>query len=178
MPLDDGTELLDILRPLYIELLAGGWDNGGAAVGFADPFTLENENVQRVLEELATRVKGITETTRERIRELVGQSAREGWSVDDLRQRIDESGVFGAARAEMIAVTETAAAYSRGSLLAYQESGVVSGVEWLIADEACEICGPLAGQVVALGEAFAEGIDHPPAHPACRCAVAPRLTEG
>jgi hypothetical protein len=77
----------------------------------------------------------------------------------------------------LIARTEAAAAYSRGSLLRYAQSGQVSGTEWLLGPEPCEICQPLGGTVAALGKSFAEGIDSPPAHPRCTCSLAPVLTE-
>jgi hypothetical protein len=54
---------------------------------------------------------------------------------------------------------------------------VIEYREWRTnADElVCPVCGPLAGQVIGLDEAFEGGIDGPPAHPRCRCWVVPSL---
>jgi SPP1 gp7 family putative phage head morphogenesis protein len=75
-------------------------------------------------------------------------------------------------------VTETATAYSMGSLLAYAQSGVVESVEWLatIDKQTCPDCRALDGETRALADAtFSDGTAHPPHHPRCRCALAPIL---
>lgn len=177
MPLDDGTELWAITRPYAIRLLKIAWDDAQDA-GFVDAaFDLALPEVQEVLQVLAQRIKGVTDTTRERVRELVGEGAREGWGVEELARRMDESGLFSLQRAELVSRTETATAYSRGSLLAWQRSGQVDRVEWLTTQPCPEICDALSGQIVPIGQPFANGIEHPPAHPNCRCALAPVLSE-
>jgi hypothetical protein len=177
MPLDDGTELARLLRKHHRQLVDQAVTAAADAIGYE--FDLEAVHVQEVLDLLAKKVVRIAEHTRERIRELVGQAAQEGWSPDDLAARIEQSGLFSPERARNIALTESNAAYSRGSLLYYRESGVVAGVEWLVGPKPCEeVCAPLAGKVVPLGEEFAPGIEHPPAHPGeCHCALAPVLRD-
>lgn len=166
----------DILKPYYIELLKIAWNDGGDTVGEAvGAFDLENEYVQTVLNDLAKRVKGIEETTRDEIRNVIGQMGREGLSVDQAQARLLEMAeINSVSRAEAIARTESAQAYSAGSMAYYKESGVVGGMEWLTSDP-CPICAPLDGAVAKLGEQFAGGFDHPPAHTNCRCAIAPVL---
>jgi SPP1 gp7 family putative phage head morphogenesis protein len=148
------------------------------ALGVDLAFDLNNPRVLDTLASLAKKVKGVADTTKDEIRALVGQATQEGWSPADLASAIRAHGVTASAsRAHLIAVTETASAYSAGSVLAYQDSGVVSGKQWIITDDACEICAPLADKIVALDESFADGIDYPGAHPACRCAIAPVLRD-
>ncbi|HEU4328071.1 MAG TPA: minor capsid protein, partial [Roseiflexaceae bacterium] len=79
----------------------------------------------------------------------------------------------------VIARTETAGAYSRGSILAWQESGVVTHVEWLstVDSETAPECRALNGQRVPLGSAFSDGAKHPPRHPACRCVLLALILE-
>lgn len=172
--LDDGAQIVALMRRFYPLLLAAAYQDAGDLLGGAVAFDLENERVQEVLGALAGLVVGVAETTRDDIRALVGRAAQEGWDTATLAQAIREAGVTQSrARATLIARTEAASAYSQGALLAYRESGVVTGVEWLTAGDPCPVCDPLDGQVVGLGKAFDGGIAHPPAHPGCRCAIAP-----
>lgn len=178
MPLDDGTQLAKLLGPFYEQLLAQAFDSAGLALDTDVSFDLANPRVQDVLGQLAKSVKGVAETTKEEIRALVGQAADEGWSSADLAQRIREHGVTSSkSRSEMIARTETALAYQAGSHLAYAESSVVQGTEWLLGSEPCDVCQPLGGKIVPLGEHFAEGTLYPPLHPRCTCATAPILKD-
>ena len=115
-------------------------------------------------------------STRDQIRALVGRQASEGWSIAQLAKEIRTlGGIESRKRAVVIARTETASAYSRGSLLAYQESGVVEKVEWLatIDDATCPDCEGLHGTTAKLGKAFGDGTLFPPRHPNCRCSLAP-----
>lgn len=166
-----------LLQPYYIELLKIAWNDGSDTVGeVVGVFDLENEAVQLVLKDLAKRVKGIEDTTREEIQNVIGKMASEGLSVDAVRDLLlGMAEINSVSRAVAIARTESGTAYSLGSIAAYKSSGVVTGIEWLTADAACDICGPLNGRVVKLGEEFAPGIAQPSAHTNCRCAIAPRI---
>jgi len=171
--------LYDILKPYTIELLRLAWLDGSSSVGVVlDAFNVANESVELILDELAQRVKGIDETTAETIQMIIGRQASEGWTLAQVRDELLARAITESkTRADLIAVTETADAYSRGSMLAYRASGQVAGTEWLLAAEPCPICERLAARgVVPLGEDYGDGIMHPPAHPSCRCAIAPVLT--
>lgn len=83
--------------------------------------------------------------------------------------------------ATTIARTEASRAHHAAQELAAIESGVVAGKEWLISDDACELCKKVATESkrVRLGQAFAvvgsdphySTILYPPLHPNCRCSV-------
>lgn len=176
--LDLGAGLTTLLRRAYTDLLAAAHGDAVDALGFEAAFDVELPEVQEVLDQVAMRARGISETTRAQIQELVGQAAAEGWSNERLAQEILKLGKgLAPLRARLIASTETTHAYSQGQLIAYQRSGVVTGVEWLVApdDTACEICKPLGGKVVKLYEEFAPGVIAPPGHPGCRCSLLPRV---
>lgn len=168
---DDWARLYNRVYPL---LLRQAWDDAADVLGIELAFDLENEYVQEVLESLGERIQGVLDTTVDEIQALVGQQAEQGWSLADLAKEIRKlSETSAPRRAMLIARTETASAYSRGSIAAWQASGVVERMEWLTAsDEVCDICDPLNGTTAALGETFAGGV-LVPAHPACRCALAP-----
>lgn len=120
-------------------------------------------------------VKGLDETTRSAVNDLVQQALEEGWSNDQLADALSSDGAFDDARAEMIARTETAAADVQGNLIGWQESGVVAGKEWKTGAGCCDECDELNGEVVPLDEEFPDG--DPPLHPNCRCDVLPVLSE-
>jgi hypothetical protein len=91
-------------------------------------------------------------------------------------------------RAERIALTESARAVHGGQVLAAKESGVVSGIKWLLAGDACEICQGIADKNpdgISLGGSFGEvgnhpdysDVPYPPAHPNCQCTITEVIDE-
>lgn len=114
-------------------------------------------------------IKGITETTRRQVSQAITNWIREGSPLDSLMARLEP--VFGAVRAEMIAVTETTRVYSQGNQMAWESTGVVGGMVWeTVADDlVCEICGPMNDTEIGIGDIDAM----PPAHPRCRCRTKP-----
>ncbi len=116
----------------------------------------------------------ITESTRDRLRELVTQAVADGWSASQLEEAVRESWIFDPARAEMIARTELAMAHQAGTLAAWRRSGVVTGKRWLVSDlhDQDDICDTNAeAGVIPLDASFPSGDDAPPAHPSCECVV-------
>ena len=110
----------------------------------------------------------ISDSTRDMIRADVAQAIEEGQSVKQFADALEENYGFSEARAEMIARTETAFADVQGNMIAYKESGVVSGKEWIVGsghdnDDECDE-NQDAG-VVDLDADFPSGDDAPPAHP-------------
>lgn len=173
--LDDGSLLVALMRRLYPLLIEAAFTDA-SALGIAVDWDLDNPFVQDVLDALADEVKGVAETTKDEIRALVGRQAAEGWSIDELAQALEPRS---AARAAIIARTETTRAYSLGSIAAFQVSGQVDRLEWLTAqdEKTCPECAALDGQVTDMGKSFDGGVMFPPAHPNCRCAILPVLKE-
>jgi SPP1 gp7 family putative phage head morphogenesis protein len=172
--LDDGADLRTLMRGFWPLILESAFDDADLIA-----FDLANPYVQDALDELAKLVIGIADTTKDEIRALVGRQAAEGWSIDRLADELETLGeVRSRERALTIARTETARGYSLGSLAAYQISGVVDRIEWMTAadERTCPICAPLNGTTAAMGNTFEGGIGFPPAHPNCRCAIAPVIT--
>lgn len=174
--LDLGEGIGVILRRFYPLLLRQAYADAGATLSLDLVFDLDNPFVQETLDELVTLAKGISDTTRDEIRVLLGKQADAGWSIAQLADQIRAHGEgMSASRATMIARTETAAAYSRGSILAWEDAGVVDAMEWLLGPEPCPVCQEIVSKTprVPLGETFHGGVKHPPAHPQCTCALAP-----
>lgn len=117
----------------------------------------------------------ISATTRDGLRRLIVDALLQGSSAQELAAAIGESFLFSAARAEMIARTELAAAMTQGNLAAWGRSGVPMKQSLLgsehdlddVCDENAE-AGP-----IPVGSAFPSGDLGPPYHPNCVCAVIP-----
>jgi SPP1 gp7 family putative phage head morphogenesis protein len=118
----------------------------------------------------------IADSTRDFIRADVSQAIQEGWSNAKLAQALTDAYGFSDTRAETIARTETAMAANRGAIDGYKASGVVEGKIWLTAEDdlVSDECAANGEQgAIGLEEDFESGDDAPPAHPNCRCAIAP-----
>ena len=109
----------------------------------------------------------IDEATRDMIRGTATTAVQEGWSNQRLASELKDAHAFSAERAENIARTETARAQIEGAIAGWKASGVVGGRQWKTAQDCCDICQELDGEIVGLDEDFDDG--DPPLHPSCRC---------
>lgn len=122
----------------------------------------------------------ITDSTREGIQGLVEDALSEGWGPDDLADELESSYEFSPERAETIARTELAFAHSEGNMAAWEESGEVEFVQWILGSEhdMDDECNENAdSDPVPLGDPFPSGHTAAPAHPNCVCDVIPILRE-
>jgi len=176
--LDDGDTIARLMRPFYAQLSKLAFDDANAIDGIDISFSLDNPYVQKVIDRLAKNVRSVTDTTKDDIRRLTAQAADQGWGAQQLAREIRKAGAdLSRSRSLAISRTESAAGYTGGSIAAYQESGVVSGVEWVQGPDSCDICQSLNGQIADLGKDFAGGISGPPAHPNCTCVLSPVIAE-
>jgi hypothetical protein len=166
-------------------ILVKAAQNGGLAaftqIDFEDRAIVNQVNklaVEWAENRAAELVTKIQESTRDYLRADVTQAVEEGWSTRQLGQALQENFGFSEGRGDMIARTEIAAADVQGNLMAYRESGVVQGKEWIRGSEEypCDECeGNAAAGVIPLEDAFPSGDTGPPAHPNCVCDVLPVL---
>lgn len=99
-------------------------------LGIELDWNLANPDVRRVLNELATRIRGISQTTQEDVRRVVGAALDEGVTMQELSERL--TGLFEETyrgRAMAVSRTESQVAYNRAHVLGYQESNVVAATE-------------------------------------------------
>lgn len=120
----------------------------------------------------------ITEGTRRLIQAAVQEAMAAGDSPQELAARLQENHAFSRSRAETIARTEMARADGAGMYIGWEESGLVSGKEWITAEDdkvsaPCRANGDAGA--IGLHDYFPSGDLMPPAHPNCRCAVVPVL---
>jgi hypothetical protein len=167
----NGDQIAALTRPFHIQLLRLAHRDANAVLGIDAVFDLQSVEVQQTLKMLAKKVRSVADTTRDDIRRLTGQGAEEGWSPARLADEIAKLGeIASASRALTISRTESANGYNYGTILRYEESGQVDGVEVLDGTND-EICAAANGQTWTLDEARA----NPIGHPNCVRAFAPRL---
>ncbi len=179
---ETAREIRDILARLAKERSTAALDH------VADWVKGDDAEYRRLLEQANARavhwtqtrvgnlITQVSDTTRQAVNELAADAIKEGLTNDQLAERISEGFDFSPARADMIARTETANAETAGTLAGFRESGVVGQKEWSADELACDECEAIDGEVVGLEENFSDGSDGPPAHPDCRCVVAPVLS--
>jgi hypothetical protein len=126
----------------------------------------------------AERVGQITNTTRTRLRSLLGQAADEGWSYDRTAREIRKQYAgFSATRARNIAVYELGDAYEHGNVLVardLQDGGLAMEKSWLTVGDDRVRPDHRANQGqgwIPLDDTFGSGDDRPPADPGCRCTL-------
>lgn len=165
---------------VMLSLLAGA--SGGAGMLPAELQGIVNWNVfnEAAIAYLnsynSTIFQGINNTTRRQVIQAIEAWIHSGSPMSALETSLTP--IFGQARASQIAVTEVTRIFAEGNQMAWMASGVVTHNRWMTAkdERVCPVCGPLDGQVVALGaNAFGGigGITSPPSHVQCRCYLQP-----
>jgi SPP1 gp7 family putative phage head morphogenesis protein len=164
------------LVPSITALVQAGIEHGEAMIGIPLDFNVNDDAAQRFIAEYGLRIaEKLQETTLTRLTETLLAGWNLGEDMDQLAARVaavmDDIPDW---RALTIARTETIRAFNGGMWLAYQEGGVVVTKRWIDGQPgACVICVDLNGEEVPLGDDFSIGVQFPPAHPRCRCAVGP-----
>lgn len=148
-------------------------------------FSLQNPRAQAAIQRRVTRLAGhVTETTLQRIRDVIATARAEGLGITEVAARIRDQAFDGAitrTRALTIARTETVGALNEGRWLGATQDGVMQAKRWLSqrdarvrdSHEAAEAAGWLA-----MPDRFPNGLlyPHEPGAPAaevvnCRCTL-------
>jgi phage portal protein BeeE len=144
-----------------VEQIANEVQSKTSATFFREP--AKASLLERVLEFVrhrsGIRIKGINDTTRQAVREVVEQGVAQGLSPAELADNIKGLGTFDASRAELIARTETGYALNDGALSTYREFGA-SRVHVYDGDKD-EACANANGSVWTLEEAESDPLGHP-----------------
>ena len=128
-------------------------------------------------------IVNIGNATKERVRELVGRGLATGQPVrgeNSIASSIKDDFIFGEARANLVARTETAYALGDAQMGAAQAQGrnekrwITSG-DIIIDGELC--VKNEKAKWIAIGNAFPSGVSTIPQHPNCRCTVIYRTKE-
>lgn len=155
----------------YSSYVARGAAEFSASLGLGVDMDLVNE---RVLELSRTFTndwwQGIEATTRRSMRAAIVAWQETGLGERGLPDLVDAiEPLFGRARAEVIAMTETTRLFDEGNRLAANSAGITQQEFMTGQDElVCPICAPYDGQRFPTNEG-----PRPPLHPRCRCSRAP-----
>jgi len=192
LPKPNDQALRDLIRSLVLDALAAGDHAAGRQLGPdpilhvsdidwsawkpGDPRAAElvaNGGLKDLLDGDGIRLKGINDTTLERIGNKIADGLAAGDSVDAIARGIRSSVLGDAFRATMIAHTEMARAMTDASLSTYALNGIR---QWnlLTTGGACALC--LAVEARNPHDVADKTDSTPPLHPLCRCAVSPVVT--
>jgi SPP1 gp7 family putative phage head morphogenesis protein len=116
-------------------------------------------------------ITGIEATGRDVVARAVARFIEAGKPLEELAGEL--ASIYSGPRAAMIASTETTRAFYEGQVASFRGSGVIKKMEFRSSrdERVCPVCGPLHGKRTELGGTF-DGMT-PPAHPRCRCWIAP-----
>ena len=162
----------EVVEGLSVALEMGAEAGRGDLPGIVVNWSLDNPAARQWMRQWSLDlVKGLLQTTKDRMRETLSSGLGLGESRDELAARIRlVAQDVPEWRARLIAQSETVRAYNQGHLQLYKASGVVERLRWLDGQpNACPLCEALDRQEVELGELFKGGVDAPPLHPGCRC---------
>ncbi len=179
----EGIFLLSKLTPLWMESLKEGFNTANVLFSFGlTEEMLQPRFLQWIKQYGATQVKGINDTTKEKIQKTLTEGVAEGESIPKLRDRVSE--VFTEAktsRAEKIARTETHNTVSMGTFETYTTANVQQK-EWLTTIDGRERDwhATINGEVFGIDQPFSNGLMFPgdaggPAEEVvnCRCSLIP-----
>lgn len=180
----DYTGLADELRvavlPEMRNLTVDNTMRLSAEVGIAfDPSIVNTDALRWAREYTFDLINGLNDTTRRQLNEAISAFVQTpGLTIGDVESLIEPT--FGAARAEMIAATETTRAYSMATnrlrdLLDAEDVPTVRVWNTMNDELVCPICGPLEGAPETSGKW--PTLDGPPAHPNCRCSTSIRFED-
>lgn len=120
-------------------------------------------------------------TTRDMLRSTITSGIEDNLSAEEIGDLIEDAYAFSEDRADLIAMTEVAAANSYGALAGYEEAkemGITVRKSWLMLEDACDICQENADAgTIELDEEFPSGDLAPPGHPNCRCVLVPEVED-
>lgn len=171
---------------LYQDVLLEEGQDALDFLGLDQVYLVDRLAAQQFLLDCENKIKGINQTTNERLRGSLMRGVDAGESIDQLTERVN--GVFDNAigfRAETIARTETVKSFNFARHDGFKQSGVVEQEEWLATmdNRVRDTHAGASGQVKSINGTFNIGgaqLEYPgdPSGPAaeiinCRCSLLP-----
>jgi len=163
----------EIEKPTTEAMTAGATRAQQDVKGIVVDWSPQSPMAQKYLRDNGLKLaKGINETTKDRLRQVLLTGLKLGENRDQLARRVrDVIPELQSWRAKRIAQTEAIKAYNQGSLQVFESGGYKRKI-WLDGQaEACDECEGLDGHEVGINENFPGGYDAPPAHPGCKCTI-------
>lgn len=182
-----------LLKVFYAGMEAGdralGGDDTATERKVAPAWNLLNQEAYTFLEGYAfDLIRGINETTRESIAQLLMKAVENGWSMADLSGELEKVLITTKtpsesvqSRARLIAISESGRAYNTGAKTRWQNVGIENGIWQTVRDDhVCRVCRSLHGEKFNFKEGVRSDITKKTyfdiAHPGCRCFFKPDVT--
>lgn len=162
----------DAIKPSWLSAVDWDrWQPGNNAAARELAGRDGGRGLKAMLDEAGVTIKSVRSTVIDKLGRSLGEGMAGGENIRDLASRVTD--VLGdPSRGEIIARTESARASSVASMDSFAENNI-TGKEWQVFDP-CEVCEENAADgVIDLDATFTSGDTEPPAHPNCKCAVAP-----
>ena len=153
VPFTEDDLLRALLEPWYADILTETVGATQAALGVA--FGVPDYAALQYLRDAGRNIVGISDTTRQAVRDALVAGAREAEGVDGIAKRIRALPEFDRKRARVVARTELGNSQIEASFTSYKQSGAVAGVRVLDGDYD-EECAHRNGQVFSLAAAHGE----------------------
>lgn len=188
---DELGEMWDRLYPVALRILFAGAQGGAQALppgmdALVDWDVFNQSAIDYLNRWGLSTLLDVNKTTQTQTIKAIDEWLKSGRSMRVLIARLEP--IFGAARAERIAVTEVTRMFAEGNILAWKSTGYITEKRWRTAmdERVCPICGPLENRVVSIEGAWDVNIPRreireylfsPPAHVNCRCWLQPVVSE-
>ena len=156
----DSAAMGEALSGIYAEASSAGITSIASMLGIAD--SSAGKYIANVLQNSASILNGIDQTTKEMIISALQDGLVNGNSTDQISTSINDV-VDNQQRAELIAVTEVNRAYNAGIIDMLANSGATQ-FNWIVRENGCTVCSEQEG-------AHDIGDDTPPLHPNCQCDI-------
>ena len=167
----DEKELTDLVRRFYLEVIQATWDYVNAALGIDVRFDMTDPAVTAALADAGTRVRGITQATRDELRRILQYGNENGWSIDHLLRGDLDAGIRGLkeiidetykGRAKVVARTELGNAQNTSTIGRYKGVGVTKVyVQDNGLDDDDDACKEVNNTVQTLEWAEQNPLEHP-----------------
>lgn len=151
------------------------WENWKPGNHPADALVRAKGGLKRLLDRVDQTIKGMDNTTIQRIGTKLADALKQGKSNLDLAKDL-RSVVGDPSRSLTIAHTEMNRALNAQKVQDFKDQGIEEQ-EWLTTDP-CDICQENEGEVRKIGDPFPSGDDQPPAHVNCNCTLIPVVPFG
>jgi hypothetical protein len=177
----DMTKFESIVGDYLMQTLQAGVALGAAKIDVNETtWTTSNETAMAYIRNrgMALAVE-VPETMKATLQATIERELASGFTITQIKDQIQEvAPELAGWQAERIARTETAAAFCEGQRQLWESEGIASK-QWLVGGGQCPLCDEIVTKYpgeIPIGEEFAAGVfigQAPPAHPNCRCDLAP-----
>uniref|UniRef100_A0A6M3IXK9 Putative capsid morphogenesis protein n=1 Tax=viral metagenome TaxID=1070528 RepID=A0A6M3IXK9_9ZZZZ len=158
------------------QIITWGVTKGGIPIAFEGPPIRQAIDYAR--EHCAQLVTKMDDESKKLIAQTVSDAIENKRGIPglarDIRSQFED---MSRTRSQTIARTETCDALEQGFMDRAEDMGI-TGKEWIVTDP-CPICEENGNEgVVPIDHVFSGGVERPPQHPNCRCALAPVMIKG